>query len=251
MTWPWIITYVAAGWLIIVGLVYALLLPWLTDAPGENVITGMLWRGLHFYTRIIHRVRYEGLEEWRRQSNPGPLIVVSNHTGAVDPLLIQAGCRFHIRWMMASEMMTHKLDWLWRQQRTIPVDRDGRDAGPAREAIRHVQSGGIIGIFPEGRIVQPPEQIRPFYMGVGLIVARAKAPVLLVWISGTPKTNSMVESLTAPSQARVVFAEVIDFKGERDGHIITNELRRRISEISHWPMNDEQMPPHDRAALEW
>ena len=114
-----------------------------------------------------------------------------------------------------------------------------------------MQSGGIIGIFPEGRIVQPPEQIRPFYMGVGLIVARAQARVLLVWISGTPKADSMMESLTRRSRARVRFVDLIDFKGERDGHIITSQLRRRISEISRWPLNDEQMPPHVRPALEW
>jgi 1-acyl-sn-glycerol-3-phosphate acyltransferase len=251
MTWPWIILFATGAWLAVVGVVATLVVPWLRRGPGGNITTGLLWRGLHIYARTIHRARYEGFEDFRNRNEVGPLIVVSNHTGAVDPLLIQAGCRFHIRWMMASEMMTHKLDWLWRSQRTIPVDRDGRDAGPAREAIRHVQSGGVIGIFPEGRIVQPPEQIRPFYMGVGLIVARARARVLLVWISGTPKTDSMMESLTAPSRARVVYADLIDFKGERDGHVITAELRRRIAEISRWPVNDEPMSPHVRHGLEW
>lgn len=251
MTWPWIILLVAAAWLVVAGTLYAVIIPWLANGPGGSPVIGLIWRLLRIYVRVVHRVQYEGFEAFRRQHNPGPMIVVSNHTGAIDPLLIQAGCRFHVRWMMASEMMSHKLDWLWRQQRTIPVDRDGRDAGPAREAIRHVQAGGIVGIFPEGRIVQPPEQIRPFYMGVGLIVARAQAPVLLVWISGTPKSSSMLDSLTRPSAARVVFVDLIDFKGERDGHVITAELRRRLAEISRWPVNDDNMPPHARPAVEW
>ena len=251
MSLPWIIVVILAGWVAFIAVVRLALGPWLADAPGENVRTGMIWRFLQFYTRVLHRVRYEGFEELRRQADVGPLIVVSNHTGAVDPLLIQAGCRFHIRWMMASEMMASRLDWVWKQERTIPVDRDGKDAGPAREAIRHVQAGGIIGIFPEGRIVQPPNEIRPFYMGVGLIVARAQARVLLVWISGTPHTNRMLESLTRPSDARVVFADLIDFRGERDGHVITERLRTRLAEISHWPVNDEKMPPHLRPAVEW
>ncbi len=251
MEWTTIILLAAAIWLLFAGLIYAVIMPWLANSPGETPVIGLIWRLLQVYVRVVHRVRYEGMEEFRQIADPGPLIVVSNHTGAVDPLLIQAGCRFHVRWMMASEMMSHKLDWLWKQQRTIPVDRDGRDAGPAREAIRHVQAGGIVGIFPEGRIVQPPEEIRPFYMGVGLIVARAKAPVLLVWISGTPKADSMLESLTRRSRARVRFVDLIDFKDERDGHIITNELRRRIAEVSRWPLNDEQMPPHVRPAVEW
>ncbi|HVP72423.1 MAG TPA: lysophospholipid acyltransferase family protein [Phycisphaerales bacterium] len=251
MTWPWIILLAVALWLILAGTVYAIIIPWLANAPGESPVTGLIWRVVRLYALVVHRVRFEGFEEFRRIPHPGPLIVVSNHTGAVDPLLIQAACRFPIRWMMASEMMSSRMDWLWRQQRLIPVDRDGRDAGPAREAIRHVQSGGIIGIFPEGRIVNPPEQIRPFYMGVGLIVARAQAPVLLVWISGTPKTNRTMESLTGFSEARVKFVDLIDFQDERDGHVITAELRRRLAEISRWPINDQKMPPHVKPALEW
>ncbi len=248
---PWTILLIFAAWLALVGAAHLAIMPWLADAPGESPTVGLIWRFLRAYARVVHRVRYEGFEDFRCLRDPGPLIVVSNHTGAVDPLLIQAGCRFQIRWMMASEMMTHKLDWLWRQQNTIPVDRDGKDAGPAREAIRHVQAGGIIGIFPEGRIVQPPEQIRPFYMGVGLIVARAKAKVLLVWISGTPASPHTVDSLTTPSNARVVYADLIDFHGERDGHVITARLRQRLAEISRWPMNDEQMPPRERPELAW
>ncbi len=248
---PWTILVLVAAWLVLVGITHVAIMPWLTNAPGDNVVTGLIWRFLRVYARIMHRARFEGFEELRRVRDPGPIIVVSNHTGAVDPLLIQAGCRFHIRWMMASEMMSTRLDWLCRQERTIPVDRDGRDAGSAREAIRHVQAGGIIGIFPEGRIVQPPEEIRPFYMGVGLIVARAQARVLLVWISGTPKASTMVESLVTPSNARILFADLIDFRGERDGHVITTRLRQRLAEVSGWPVNDEKMPPHYRPELAW
>jgi hypothetical protein len=88
-------------------------------------------------------------------------------------------------------------------------------------------------------------------MGVGLIVARAKARVLLVWVSGTPKSPHTVDSLTTPSNARVVFADLIDFEGERDGHVITARLRQRLAEISGWPINDEPMPPHLRPELAW
>jgi 1-acyl-sn-glycerol-3-phosphate acyltransferase len=170
------------------------------------------------------------------------MLVVSNHTGSVDPLLIQAGCRFHIRWLMASEMIVPWLDFVWRRQQPIPVDRDGRDTTAARQAIRTLEAGGTVGIFPEGRIVQPPRQIRPFHSGVGLIVARAKVPVLLVWISGTPDTNELYRSLVSPSQARVHYLELIDFKGERDPQVITEHLRRRLSEVSGWPLNNEPQP---------
>ena len=176
------------------------------------------------------------------------MIVVSNHTGAVDPLLIQAGCRFYIRWMMASDMMVPWLNWLWKLEKLIPVARDGRDAAAAREAIRHVKSGGVVGIFPEGRIVNPPRQIRPFHAGVGLIIARTQAPVMLVWVSGTPDTTGTAKSITTPSRARVEFVEVVDFKGQRDPEVITQQLRERLAKAANWPLNDHPVPPKPLAA---
>ena len=121
----------------------------------------IVWRLLRLFVKVIHRARFHGLETCAIKSDPGPLIVVSNHTGAVDPLLIQAGCRFYVSWMMASDMMVPSLNWLWKLEKLIPVARDGRDAAAAREAIRHVRRRRV-GIFPEGRIVHPHGKSGPF-----------------------------------------------------------------------------------------
>jgi len=244
MSAGWTIFVIVSSWIAFIAIIRLIIVPWLAHGPQGDPITGIMWRIIRIYCRLVHHATFLGLEQLRQQMTAGPLIVVSNHTGAIDPLLIQAGCRFHIRWMMASEMMSHLLDFVWHRQQPIPVDRDGRDSGPAREAIRHVQAGGTIGIFPEGRIVFPPRQIRPFYTGVGLIVARAKAPVLLVWVSGTPDTTNMRDSIFQSSHARIRYIEIIDFKGERDAHVITERLRKRLSAVSGWPINDEPIPPN-------
>jgi 1-acyl-sn-glycerol-3-phosphate acyltransferase len=218
------------------------ILPWLKRGPRGEVIVGLLWRLLRLYVKVVHHVRFDGLEKIRNQPVAGPLIVVSNHTGAVDPLLIQAGCRFHIRWMMASDMMMPVLDWFWKRERLIPVARDGRDAAALREALRHVQNRGAIGIFPEGRIVRPPHEIRPFHPGIGFIIARTQAPVMLVWVTGTPDAPDMAGSILTPSRARVHFLEVIDYKDQRDPVAITQDLRQRLAKATGWPLNDEPMP---------
>lgn len=223
-------------------LVWLGVIPWLKRGPRGDPLIGLLWRLLRVFVRVVHRAHLHGLREFRNQFNSGPLIVVSNHTGAIDPLLIQAGCRFHIRWLMAMDMMVPSMNWLWRMERMIPVDRTGRDTTSAREAIRHVKAGGCVGIFPEGRIAWPPHQIRPFHPGVGFIVARTQAPVMLVWVTGTPNTNVTSKSMLTPSRAHVEFIEFIDFKGEQDAQKITQALRQRLAEVSGWPLNDEPMP---------
>lgn len=233
-----------AAWLAVVGLAHWLARRYLAPGPRGEIPLTLLWRGGQLFSRLLHRPRYEGLELLPETNRPGGMIVVSNHTGAVDPVLIQSACRFEIRWLMAENMMVDELDWLWKILRLIPVARQGADTGPLRQAIRHVRSGGVIGIFPEGGIEDPPEQIRPFQEGVGVVVSRTQAPVLLVWVSNTPRTTSMLKSLITPSRARIVFIEQIDFGSERDPARITACLRRRLAEASGWSLNEQRLSIH-------
>ncbi len=243
MPWPILLLILVALWLGVMSLFWVVVYPRLMDGPRADPVIGFWWHVARAVAQLRHGVRVEGAEELRDTQFPDGLIVVSNHTGAVDPLLIQSACRFHIRWMMASSMMGRSLDWVWRMLHIIPIARDGRDSGPAREAIRYVRAGGVLGIFPEGRIVVPPCEIRPFQSGVGLIIARSKAPVLLVWVSGTPNTNKMAASVLGSSRARVRFQEHVEFPPKADATTITNTIREALAEMSGWPLNDEPMPP--------
>jgi 1-acyl-sn-glycerol-3-phosphate acyltransferase len=239
----WWVLRLAAAWLAVVLLFRLAVLPVMRRGPGRDPVTVALWVAARVLCRLVHRARYEGQEALRRQIDPGRLIVVSNHTGSIDPFLIQSACRFKIRWMMARDQMWPVLGDIWRHLDFIPVARDGTDLGPARQAIRHAQAGGVVGIFPEGGIVRSRGEIWPFYAGVGLVVARTRAPVLLVWVRGTPDTSSITGSLFSPSHAEVTFVELMSFKGQRDAVAITEALRQRMQEISGWPLNDDPPPP--------
>jgi 1-acyl-sn-glycerol-3-phosphate acyltransferase len=232
-------------WLAAVAIGWILVVPILRRGPGGDPVNGLLWYVLKAYCRIRHRVTYSGLDLLPASDDDHDgLIVVSNHTGSVDPLLIQTACRFHIRWLMATDTMIPELDWLWKQQNLIPVERLGRDTAALREAIRHVRRGGCVGIFPEGRIPVPPREIRPYLPGVGALIKKTNAPVLLVFVSGTPDTHIMLAALLSTSNAHVHFVELKRFDDDDDWTLesITAYLRNRIHEVSGWPYNDE-LPP--------
>lgn len=231
-----------ALWITLVLFTRWIILPLLRVGPNRDPRTIIIWRIAQIYCALIHRAQYLGFENLRRKIDPGPLIIVANHTCAVDPVLIQSACHFAIRWLMAREMMIPHLDWLWETQRIIPVDREKSESRPLREAIRHIRAGRVIGIFPEARIVKPPGQIRPFQPGVGAIVAKTRAPVLLVWISGTPDTQSMTRSFLTPSRARIQFVDLMHFHDTTDPAEITRRIRRRLAQASSWPLNDDPMP---------
>lgn len=213
--------------------------------PGGDVERGLVWYAFRLYARVFHRVRLEGGEHIPRTSNPGALIVVSNHTSGVDPILIQAVCPFEPRWMMASEMRHPAAEFLWRFGRVIFVERGGRAVASAREAIRHLEGGGVLGVFPEGGIERPARTILPFLGGVGLIIKKTGAPVLPFVIDGTPIAEPAWATLYRMSRSRVRVMVPIDYAGtSMSAAEITEDLRRRYMEWTGWPA--APLPPQDR-----
>jgi 1-acyl-sn-glycerol-3-phosphate acyltransferase len=215
----------------------------------EDLATGAAILGFWIYARVFHRVRFEGLEHVPRGKTPpeGGLLIVANHTAGIDPLLIQAACRFEIRWMMAEDMRSPRLEPFWRFARIIFVDRRLGDRDAAAEAMKHLRHHGALGVFPEGRIERPPGEVLPFYAGVGVFAKRTHAPVLPVFIEGTPRAESAWGSLWRPSRSRVVFLPVVRYgrdvkMGARE---VSEDLRRKIAGVAGWPLNDNPPP------LEW
>ena len=68
------------------------------------------------------------------------------------------------------------LNRFWQRLKIIPVEEFGGSAA-LREAFRHLASGGIVGIFPEGRIARPHGRIQLFHPGLAMIAARTKLPL--------------------------------------------------------------------------
>lgn len=221
------IALVALGWAV----------RWLLDNPREDAETGLLYRVGRGYCRLVHRLRAEGGEHVPPGRRPGPLIVVANHTAGVDPLLVQASCPFEIRWVMAEDMRLPAFDAFWRWAGIIFVDRRANSAPALREAMRHLEDGGVIGIFPEGGIERPPRTILPFMRGIGLLIARTGAPVLPVIIDGTPQVDPAWSSLWKPSRSRVRFLAPERFGG-RSAAETAAALRQRFIDATGWPAND-------------
>lgn len=201
-------------------------------------MAGLLLTTMRLYSRIVQRVRVEGSENIPRGIDVGPLIIVSNHTAGADVPLIQALARFEIRWVMARSMQVASLQWFWEWAKVIGVDLGARDTGAVREAMRHVQSGGVLGIFPEGGLERPPRQIMPFQPGVGLIIKKTGAKVLPILIDGTPQVEPAWASLWRFGRARVrVFAPIDYSQSNLSASEIVADLERRYLDWSGWPRN--------------
>jgi 1-acyl-sn-glycerol-3-phosphate acyltransferase len=220
----------------------------LVDNSRGEVAMGLVHGFGRLYARAWHNLRVEGRENIPGMRQPGPLIVVANHTAGVDPILVQAVCPFEIRWMMAKDMMEPSLAELWEWADVIPVDRSGKDTSSAREAISHLRRGQVIGVFPEGRLERPARTLMPFLPGVGLIVRRTGARVLPVVIEGTPQVDPVWASVFYLSDSVVRFMEPIEYGAGMAPAEIVEDLRGRYERWTGWVKTDA--PDLERAMRE-
>lgn len=202
--------------------------------PREDEGTALLVFGIRLYARFFHRMTIEGGGNIPNTREPGALIVVGNHTAGVDPFLVQAATWFEVRWMMGLDMMIPALNPVWAWADVIGVNREGKDMAGTREAMRHVKRGKVLGIFPEGRIERPAGELLPFAPGAGFLIARSKAPVLPVWISGTPQAAEAWGSLYRRGRVRLVVGPLMHFPADATPESVVQALEAWFRKTSGW-----------------
>lgn len=108
-----------------------------------------------------------------------PLVVAANHVSALDPFLVAKALPAgrHLQFMAKKELFVPVVGWIIRTGGSFPVDRAGNDVGAVKTAVRILQAGGTLGIFPQGH--RGGEEM---HGGVALIAAKGRAPIVPVGI---------------------------------------------------------------------
>lgn len=200
---------------------------------------------LYFIQRL-----YSGLIfRWRSTNGPCPLpaqgggLVVANHRSPIDPMMIWTNHHFRgsvadtsreIRvagFLTASEYCNVRgLRWLVRTMRSIPVDRNGQDMAPTREALRRLRNGELVGLFPEGGI-NWGKRLRSANTGVAFLALKGKVKVYPVYIHDAPQPRtSMSEPFTSRCRVRVTYGNPIDLS-EFHGQKLTPELLNTVTDL--------------------
>src|SRR3981081_603685 len=80
----------------------------------------------------------------------GPLLMVSNHVGAIDPAIIGAWTPRPVWFMAKAELFTRSWGWLMRGYHAFPVIRHSPDRTALRRAFDLLKQGSAVVLFPEG-----------------------------------------------------------------------------------------------------
>ncbi len=142
-------------------------------------ITGILPVLLFFKPRVK-------LANGAKRSLPKPAILVSNHCSLLDFVLYLLVFPFStIRFLMA-EVLFNKgkfMSWLLYSLGGIFVGRETKDFGFVSDSLEVLDNGGIIGVFPQGRLPIGDKPF-PFTPSTAFIASKCDAPVIPIYTDG-------------------------------------------------------------------
>ena len=129
----------------------------------------------YLLVRIIFRIKYEGLENIPQG---GGYILACNHPSYFDPPTIAHKVPAQVRYLAKEELLRVPiLGFFIRRLGIIPVRRGEGDRSTISTAIEVVNSGGVLGVFPEGTRNKGGPTLRP-RSGVAIIAGQTGADIL-------------------------------------------------------------------------
>jgi 1-acyl-sn-glycerol-3-phosphate acyltransferase len=175
--------------------------------PLEDRPRVRFWRAMNrLYCTTYHHVQVGAPY---RLPRTGPAILVCNHMSGLDPLLLQSKCHRVIVWMMAREYYDiPSIQWFFKLIDAIPVNRNGRDSSATRAALRALERGCVLGIFPEGKI-EPNRDLLPFQTGVAMLAIKTGVPVYPAYLDGTQRGKDMITAFKQAGRARLRFGDQV------------------------------------------
>lgn len=214
----------------------------MTGDWGVNAI----WRMVRFFSYSYHRLETTGKGY---VPSRGPVILAANHTVGLDPFLIQSPLLREVRWLMTDTYNFRWADFLWKRIRPIVLKKDAGRSERVREIIAAVKQGDIVGIFPEGGLQRDSRELAELQPGIVVIQRRTGAPIIPVWIHGTPQARSMIWHFFRPSSSSVSFGPAFVPDADATPDAVLAELRRRMEALQPQSMDhaDHMQETHDHA----
>lgn len=174
------------------------------------------WRASKPFALLTSRLVFRQQVLGREHIPDGPVVIASNHLSHVDPPFVGTAIVRPVRFMAAADLqgVNRPLDFFLDFYGTIPLPRSGIPLGAMKLALRHLETGGAVGVFPEGRRTERWGADRP-YEGAAWLALRAAVPLLPVAVAGTPNVMSLEDRMIKPARVSVTILPPLEPVGTR------------------------------------
>ena len=184
--------------------------------------------------RLVFRVEVRGAD---RVPPTGAVLIVSNHVSILDPPFVGGATRRRLCFMAKAELFDIPLlGWVLRGVNARPVRRDGTDAKALKAALRVLQEGKALLVFPEGTRGDEGT-VREGKAGAGMLAVLSGAAVVPAYVSGSGRALPRGRVIPRPVKVRVTFGPALCFKAEAPGgrkeryREATEEMMRAIAQL--------------------
>jgi 1-acyl-sn-glycerol-3-phosphate acyltransferase len=158
--------------------------------------------------RLYFRIERRG---WRHVPLTGPVLLVANHASVLDPPLIGGMTPRPVSFLAKAELFRVPLfGGFIRRLNARPVRREGSDPAALRTALRLLEEGRALLVFPEGTRGDDAH-LRPAKPGAGMLAVLSQAPVVPVYVRGTGRAWPRGQSVPRPAKVQVWFGPPLTF----------------------------------------
>ena len=159
----------------------------------------------------------------------GNYLVVSNHISIADVFTLAISCKRQIHFMAKKELFKIPvLSQLVTALGAFPVDRKGNPASALKKAVKILEQGEIVGLFPQGTRQQNISVAdTEFKSGAAFCAYKSKSGIIPAFI----KTDGQKFALFRKSE--IIYGKPIEFnalplsEGGNDEYAVVSELIKR------------------------
>lgn len=145
---------------------------------------------ISIFAPLLWRIRIHG---GQNIPTDGALIIAANHIHALDPIPLVIATRRPISFMAKEELFRWPvIGWLATHAGSFPVKRGRADVQAVRSALKVLDDGRVLGIFPEGTRSKTGE-LQEALSGAALFAARTGAPIVPVAIDAIYRFRGLVK----------------------------------------------------------
>ena len=119
----------------------------------------------------------------------GPFIIVANHSSLLDPIILGISVKPRVIFIAAAYLFEIRwLGYLLRIANTIPIHRENNknNIKSIKKALKILQQGGVLGIFPEGGVDRQKDNL-PIKAGAAYLATKVGVPIVPAKLKGADK----------------------------------------------------------------
>ncbi|WP_053219381.1 lysophospholipid acyltransferase family protein [Virgibacillus senegalensis] len=175
---------------------------------AKNVVAALLYP--------VFRIKVVGAENVPEK---GPVIICSNHISNFDPPVVGITSPRNIYFMAKEELFNNTfLNGLLTRLHAFPIKRGMKDRNALRQALKILEEGNTLGLFPEGTRNKTGE-VGEGLAGAGFFALRSQAYIVPCAIIGPYKPFK---------QLKVVYGKPIEMEQYRENKISAKDVTQVI-----------------------